>query len=175
VRLTEYILTPSDLVRIGSELRGLERRDLLGIVLAVAVFILFKLLLNQNSEDSLFMVVLFGSLWWRLDPRIPLVGAIGVLVLIPILQFFANSNILWIDDPSEPLAVIAYYLLVIGVLGQVQELRAEGGEGKREGVIERGEPHEPVRRRPVRPVKMRDMETIKKLRANREALRRRDW
>lgn len=121
-RFSDYVLTPRDLWGFA---RGLSPRDVRGLALAAVIGVVVALWLTEIGA-GLFAAGLVAALYWRIDSRWPLAIALGLLVLIPLMQFAYDRNwLFWGQDIAGGLAVAVWYLLAIGVVRQVVALRSE--------------------------------------------------
>jgi hypothetical protein len=120
LNFTDYLITPRDAV---VWIRTLRRRDFLGILIMVVAALLVGLWL-QDISAALFAAGMAGAIWWRVDSRWAFGTAIVLLVLIPMMQFAYNSNWLFSGATiASGLAVAVWYLMAIGVVRQIIELR----------------------------------------------------
>jgi hypothetical protein len=169
VKVSDYIIRPSDALFVTKKIVQFIARYIDGLIVSIAIYGVSKTLLGLDVPASLFLAGIYISLRWKLRSSLLLVVGIICLSLIPVINFLVAQSVLWVGDTWEdPLAASAYYLLVLAVLGQAMQLWR-----KKDLLLQRdvkGSPNHP----PVKRVRMRDMETIAKLRANREALRSRD-
>jgi hypothetical protein len=120
LNFTDYLITPRDAV---VWIRTLRRRDYLGILVMAAAALLVGLWL-QDVSAALFAAGMTGAIWWRVDSRWAFGTAIVLLVLIPLMQFAYNINWLFSGATiASGLAVAVWYLMAIGVVRQIIELR----------------------------------------------------
>jgi hypothetical protein len=120
LNLSDYLITPRDAILW---VRALRLRDFLGMtVMVIAAFIIGLWL--QDISAALFAAGMAAAIWWRIDSRWAFGSAIVLLVLIPIMQVAYNNNWLFSGASiASGLAVTVWYLLAIGVVRQLIELR----------------------------------------------------
>jgi hypothetical protein len=120
MRFADFVLTPRDVWHV---IRHMNRRDWLGLALVLVIGIIVALWLADPSA-GLFAAGLIGALFWRIDSRWPFGLALAALVLIPLMQAAYQRNWLFQGEAiSQGLAVAVWYLLAIGVVRQIVELR----------------------------------------------------
>jgi hypothetical protein len=141
---TDYLLTPRDVIKLARRgWRRLTLRHFVGLVVGIAAGLAVWLWLGDASA-GVFAMLLAMALVWRVDSRVPLGLALGLLVLIPLAQLAYQHNwAITADDWSQGLAVWVFYFLAIGVVSQVVAL------ARQPAVVPERE-SEPFRVRPIR-------------------------
>jgi hypothetical protein len=72
---------------------------------------------------GLFASGMVLALWWRVDSKWAFSTAVVLLVLIPVMQFTYNANLIFQGASiATGLAVAVWYLLAIGVVSQIVTL-----------------------------------------------------
>ena len=129
-KIKNYIITPIDLYRgVLHLVKKAGPKDIVGLVVLIVLFCIFKYHLDWQTDSSLFMIFWIALFYWHLDSRISIVGALVCLVFCPILLILENNyGFLMGEIWAEQSAVWAYYFLVIGVTKQVWEFRKEEKE-----------------------------------------------
>jgi hypothetical protein len=154
MRASNYLISPRDL---AEWVQGLRRRDAVGLVLMVVVAVVAGLWL-QDPGAGLFAAGLLLAIWWHVDSRWAFGAALVLLILIPFMQFSYDHN--WLYSGSSlagGMAVAVWYLLAIGVVRAMAELRrapetAIGLAGGSTGGRVTRAPLEPISRRRPPPV-----------------------
>jgi len=106
---------------------------------------------------GLFTAGMALALWWHVDSKWTFGAAIALLVLIPIMQFTYNANLIFQGAGiASGLAVAVWYLLAIGVVSQIVTLArspeiTEPPTAEPTRVVEPGEPKVKEHRVPAKP------------------------
>lgn len=114
MRITDYFYTPKDIWN------GLRIRHAVGFV--AALFIVTGLhILGVGTDVTLFAASIVATQIWKMDPRVPFVGAIGCFIAIMVASVVSSEASSSAGALKERLAVIAFYFLVLGVLLLLRE------------------------------------------------------
>jgi hypothetical protein len=117
--LADYLIMPGDVIKWA---QALSARDAAGFAIMCLVGGAFGLWLGDWSA-GLFASGMALALWWHVDSRWAFGAALVLLVLIPIMQFSYNANLIFQGASiASGLAVAVWYLLAIGVVSQVVTL-----------------------------------------------------
>lgn len=126
----DYLITPSDVLRWARNFLiavfSLGRTDWLKVLLIVIGYYLSLRFGDATLETRIFLVLALATWFFRWDARVPIGGALFGLILIPLTMILGKYSI-YIDGEglSERIAVWVYYLLVIGVVRQMMEIRQD--------------------------------------------------
>lgn len=98
------------------------KMDLVKVI--TLILILLILILKYSDEESRTLLIFFlyflVALFYKLDPRYPILAAIGSLILSAILLVQKKEYL------ANKVAIYAYYFLVVGVLLNLIEYVREG-------------------------------------------------
>lgn len=111
----DYVFTPKDIAR------AFRPRHIVGVSAGTAVALGLHYGLKFGLDISLLLATLTTVVIWRLDTRVPFIGAIVCFVLIMIASIFNPSTSTTQGSWSDQFAVIAFYFLVIGVVLLIRE------------------------------------------------------
>ena len=118
-KLADYLIMPSDAIRWA---QNLNVRDAAGFGIMLLVGGAVGLWLGDWSA-GLFASGMVLALWWRVDSKWAFSTAVVLLVLIPVMQFTYNANLIFQGASiATGLAVAVWYLLAIGVVSQIVTL-----------------------------------------------------
>ena len=133
LKIKDYILIPKDILTLGKMFRFWQHyTDWLGILILFLYVLLFGWLFGVPAEPLFFIGFILAIIYWGMDSRVSIAFALACLVCVPILLILYNKNILFQGEIwAEQVAVWAYYFLVIGVVRQIFEYRAEAKSKKR--------------------------------------------
>ncbi|PID31961.1 hypothetical protein CR970_03070 [Candidatus Saccharibacteria bacterium] len=126
MRASDYFLTPGDVWHSVRKL-GWLRASLAIVVIAVWIVLLVAPAVSGGAASAVAVVVLAVVL--RIDTRVPFVLAILLLTLIAVLSMLGGRSSQEMSDSIEQLAVMAYFMLVIGVVLLVRDHVIDGRAG----------------------------------------------
>lgn len=129
-KASDYLIMPKDIF-IGIKkffivMKKSSWRSLIGLGLVIVLAIIMRVYFDFHIESIVFWLFFFILMFWNLDSRISIVIALGGLVIIPLLLYLGQRDILLTgEDWAENVAVWVYYFLVIGVVKQIWEFQKE--------------------------------------------------
>ncbi len=89
------------------------------LIIIISIIIIYFMFEYRENEElrTLFIFTLYFilSLIFKIDPRYPVMAAIGCLILAAMLLAFGNETL------ANKIAIYAYYFLVVGVLLNIVE------------------------------------------------------
>lgn len=126
-KLKDHILVPKDILILARSFwRWSHYTDWLGILALGLYIFVFGYLFTLPAEPLFFIGFILAIIYYEMDSRVSIALALVCLVTIPILLSLFNKNILYQGEIwAEQVAVWAYYFLVIGVVRQIFEYRAD--------------------------------------------------
>ncbi len=91
----------------------------------IVTILLYKYRYDEELRTLLiFLLYFILSIIYKVDPRYPVLAAIGCLILAAVLLALNNEEL------ANKVAIYAYYFLVVGVLLNLIEFMREKGENK---------------------------------------------
>lgn len=100
--------------------------DWLGVLLLAIYTLVFGFFFSLPPEPLFFFGFIIAVIYFSLDSRIAIGLALACLVIVPLLLYLSEEQILFRGEIfAERVAVWAYYFLVIGVVKQIFEYRGE--------------------------------------------------
>lgn len=129
-RASDFLLTPKDawvgLRRLATAISHASLRDVNGVLLLMLTAFSLYWFSTISVEGIVFWIFIVVLFYWKLDSRIAIGAALGLLVLIPFMLWLHSIDILIYGEIwAERVAVWVYYFLVIGVVKQIVEYKQE--------------------------------------------------
>lgn len=126
-RIKDYLVTPRDIYELIKRAWKLSHySDWLGVLLLAIYALVFGLFFSLALEPLFFFGFIIAVIYFSLDSRIAIGLALACLVIVPLLLYLSEEQILFYGEVwAERVAVWAYYFLVIGVVKQIFEYRGE--------------------------------------------------
>lgn len=127
-QLSEYFFTATDAKELITStirlVRDFTQRDWKGIGIIVVITFILGIFTELTLGYIFFWCFLFAIFYWNWDSRVSIFLGLMGLVVIPILLFLTNINLLLLGDIwAENIAVWVYFFLCIGVIKQIYEFK----------------------------------------------------